>query len=266
MKKCLLPRLRFFEFRCTLLSVTVSSCCVSQEAQEDQSETSQQTTSSDEDKGPETQVITSKVSWPSGSSLGNVHQLQLISDYRHDCSQRAMLFAFISLFPGEFDTSAHFLLIVCTVVSSWWLIAKWLTRNECYFSVSWEGHRSHAHLTPSDTPQYFHCTYRNWGAPRRRCSGNWIKKLQYERQKFTHDISRADAIDESAVVSVVISGPQKASIQHATDNHCENHISTHWCHPHGFPKNETRGNQGKVSQWYSVYIEQCWKVMKYLTF
>lgn len=36
---------------------------------------------------------------------------------------------------------------------------------------------------------------------------------------------------ESPVVSVVTSGLPIASIQHATDNHCENHISTHW-HQH----------------------------------
>lgn len=73
------------------------------EAQEDHSDSSQQTTASDEDKGTVNEVLTivtadKFVGWPSGSKLGNFHQLQLISDYRHDYSEWVMHCVFISLF------------------------------------------------------------------------------------------------------------------------------------------------------------------------
>lgn len=63
----------------------LSVLCVSHEAPEDQSETSQQTAAGDEDKGTEKQQVLTSLLMK--CQLASWHQLQLISDYRHDYSE-----------------------------------------------------------------------------------------------------------------------------------------------------------------------------------
>lgn len=134
----------FYEsLKCLVPWLQLGKClCLVFEAQEDQSETSQQTAASDEEQETENQVLSDQMSVGLlAFRLGNFHQLQLISDYRHDYSQWVMRCVFISLF-SEFEIVASFFWSAdhaCTVVSSWWLIAKWLTRNKWLCAVLWEG-------------------------------------------------------------------------------------------------------------------------------
>lgn len=124
------------------------------EAQEDQSETSQQTSASDDEKGPESQVLYQpqarrNVSWPSGNSLGNFHQLQLIGDSTYDYSEWDIGCVSFPLFKWIWD-SGNFLKRQSCLYSCFILMADREMTNKELVILNSERDRdgSHAHLTP----------------------------------------------------------------------------------------------------------------------
>lgn len=152
------------------------------EAQEDQSETSQQTSASDDEKGPESQVLYQprarvNVSWPSGNSLGNFHQLQLIGDSTYDYSEWDIRCVSFPLFKWIWDNGIFWRAdLVCTVVSSWWQIVRWLTRNK-WFWILRGTETDHTHISRHKTQRNISFAHTETaGGLQSHYSGNWNER------------------------------------------------------------------------------------------
>lgn len=157
------------------------------EAQEDQSETSQQTAASDEEHGTTKQVLTSVtadkkkwrlVFWQQSGQFPSVTVNQWLQTWL-----LRMSYVLCFHFPFSMDSSGDFFSFLFfwsadwarTVVSSLGLIVKWVTRNKAILPCFLRGPSKSART--SHTPQYFIAHKETAGAlPLSRYSGKWNER------------------------------------------------------------------------------------------